>query len=95
MKLLYITNGITSPGGLERVLSAKASLLAEDFNYEVHLLSLNEFGVEPFFSFSKKINLHTIRVLGNPVRYFLHCKNGIQKNADEVKPDIISVVMMV
>lgn len=91
MKLLYITNGITGPGGLERVLSVKASLLAEDFDYEVHMLSLNELSVEPFFSFSKKLNLHTIRVLGNPVRYFLQYKNGIQKIVDEVRPDIISV----
>ena len=33
MTLLYITNGINGPGGLERVLSIKASLLAEEYGY--------------------------------------------------------------
>ena len=33
MKLLYITNGITGAGGLERVLAVKASLLAEEMDY--------------------------------------------------------------
>ena len=91
MKLLYITNGITGSGGLERVLSVKASLLAEEFGYEVHLLSLNEKGEEPFFSFSNKVKQHSIVVVGNPIRYFLGYKNGIQKKVNQIKPDIISV----
>ena len=55
MKLLYITNGVTGSGGLERVLSVKASVLAEEFGYEVHLLSLNEIGKDTFFDFSEKV----------------------------------------
>lgn len=91
MKLLYITNGITGSGGLERVLAVKASLLAEDFHYEVHLLSLNEIDKDAFFSFSPQLHFHSIAVLGNPMQYFLKYKNGIQKAVDAVKPDIISV----
>lgn len=91
MKLLYITNGITGSGGLERVLSVKASLLAEEFGYEVHLLSLNEIGRDPFFAFSRKIQLHSFAVSGNPLRYFFQYKNGIQKVIDEIQPDVISV----
>lgn len=91
MKLLYITNGITGSGGLERVLSVKASLLADAFGYEVHLLSLNETGKDPFFTFSKNIQLHSIEVGGNPLSYFLQYKNKIQKVVDEVQPDIILV----
>ena len=90
-KLLYITNGITGSGGLERVLSVKASLLAEKFGYEVHLLSLNEIGKEPFFSFSDKVHQHSIAVAGNPIQYFLHYKKGIQKLVDDIQPDLISV----
>ncbi|MEC5157866.1 glycosyltransferase family 4 protein [Chryseobacterium sp. MP_3.2] len=91
MKLLYITNGITGSGGLERVLSVKASLLADDFGYEVHVLRLNEAHKEPFFSFSEKLMLQSIAVSGNPLHYFLTYKKGIQKIVDEIKPDIISV----
>lgn len=91
MKLLYITNGIIGSGGLERVLSVKASMLAEDFDYEVHLLSLNEIGKQPFFSFSDKIHLHSIALSWNPLQYFLQYKKGIQKVVDEMQPDLISV----
>lgn len=91
MKLLYITNGISGSGGLERVLSVKASMLAEEFGYEMHVLSLNESGIKPFFPFSKKIHFHSLEVGGNPVTYLLQYKNGLQKKIDEIKPDIISV----
>lgn len=91
MKLLYITNGITGSGGLERVLSVKASMLAEEFGYEVHMLSLNESGKKPFFLFSKKIHFHSVEVGGNPVTYLLQYKNRLQKKIDQIQPDIISV----
>src|SRR5690606_20172459 len=91
MKLLYITNGITGPGGLERVLSVKASMLAQDFGYEVHILSLNERGREPFFAFSDRIIFHSVDVSGNPVTYFLGYKKGIQGIVSKTKPDIILV----
>lgn len=91
MKLLYITNGITGAGGLERVLSVKASLLAEQFGYEVHILSLNEEDKETFFAFSDKVVLHSAEVSGNPVNYFLKYRAGIQKTVSEVRPEIICV----
>lgn len=91
MKLLYITNGVTGSGGLERVLSVKASVLAEEFGYEVHLLSLNEIGKDTFFDFSEKVRKHGITVNGNPIQYFSQYQNGIQKVVDEVQPDLISV----
>ena len=91
MRLLYITNGITGAGGLERVLSVKASLLTEEFGYEVHIVSLNEMGKEPFFSFSDKVQQHSIVVTGHPISYFLQYKKGVQKLVEEIQPDIISV----
>jgi hypothetical protein len=38
-KLLYITNAISGSGGLERVLSVKTKVLAEDFGY-VHIITV-------------------------------------------------------
>lgn len=92
MKLLYLTNGICGSGGLERVLSVKASALAEDYDYEVHILVLNE-SVEqkPFFEFSEKIIRHSINVSGNPVQYWKSYKNGIKSKVAEINPDVISV----
>lgn len=89
-KLLYITNGIDGSGGLERVLSIKASYLAEHYNYEVIILSLNELK-KPFYDFSPKIQFVNIMVSGNPFSYFKKYREGIKSKINELKPDIISV----
>ncbi len=91
MKLLYITNGITGAGGLERVLSIKASELADNYRYEVHLLSLNEIDKRPFFSFSDRLILHSIEVSGNSLSYFSSYKRGIQQLVNKIEPHIILV----
>lgn len=91
MKLLYITNGINGSGGLERVLSVKASLLAEEFGYEVGILCLNEGHLNPFYTFSPKIKTSSIAVSGNPISYFSTYKKGIQKAVNDFNPDVISV----
>lgn len=91
MKLLYITNGITGSGGLERVLAVKTALLVENFGYEIHILSLNENGKATFFKFSDKIKRHSIETSGNKLQYFFKYKNGIQKIVDEFQPEVISV----
>lgn len=91
MKLLYITNGINGAGGLERVLSIKASYLADHYGYEVTILSLNEGGDDPFYKFSSKINFISVTVSGNPIQYFKNYSRGLQQIVDRVAPDIISV----
>ncbi|AZB21696.1 glycosyltransferase family 4 protein [Kaistella haifensis] len=91
IKLLYITNGINGSGGLERVLSLKASYFAEIFAYEVHILVLNNTDQNRFFEFSEKITFHSIPVTGNPVFYFLKYKNGIQNTINSIQPDVILV----
>ncbi|WP_417558880.1 glycosyltransferase family 4 protein [Mesoflavibacter zeaxanthinifaciens] len=91
MKLLYITNGINGAGGLERVLSIKASYLAEHYNYDVTILSLNENHLNPFYEFSDKINMVSIPVTGNMVKYIFSYKQGIKAIVDKIKPDVISV----
>lgn len=91
MKLLYITNGIIGAGGLERVLAIKASYLADEFGYDVYILTLNQGSQEPFYTFSNKITFLNIAVGGNPAQYFLQYKNGIQSAVDAVNPDVISV----
>lgn len=89
--LLYITNQICGPGGLERVLSVKASNLADNFSYKVHILTLNQ-GDEPlFYAFSKAITYHDISVGGNPLAYIKQYKNGIKNIVAKVNPDIILV----
>jgi glycosyltransferase involved in cell wall biosynthesis len=91
MKLLYITNGINSSGGLERVLSIKASCLAEDYGYEVTILSLNDNHINPFYTFSDKINHVSISVKGNAFQYVKSYIFGLKEIIKLINPDVISV----
>lgn len=91
MKLLFITNGITGSGGLERVLSLKASYFANQLDYDVTILTLNEKKLKPFFFFSEKINHISIDVSGNVVKYIYNYISQIRKNVIQINPDIISV----
>lgn len=91
MKILYITNGIDGAGGLERVLSVKASYFAEKYGYEVSILVLNGAYHNPFYQFSSKINFYSVEVGGNPIHYLKAYKSGIQNVVNQISPDIISV----
>ncbi len=91
MKILYITNGINGAGGLERVLSIKASMLAEKRGYEVAILGLNQGLKDPFYSFSDKIQWLPISVSSQPLSYIRDYRRGIQQAVDRFNPDIISV----
>lgn len=91
MKLLYITNGISGAGGLERVLSVKASYFAEKLNYEVHILTLNEKNNSQFFPFSSKIKIHDISLKKIFLSYIYSYTTKIKKLVNEIKPDIILV----
>lgn len=91
MNVLYITNGISGAGGLERVLSIKASYLADYFNYRVTILTINDGGTSLFYEFSNKINFYNINVNGKSVNYFLSYRKGIKTAIRELQPDLISV----
>lgn len=91
MKLLYITNGINGSGGLERVLSIKASNFAENPYYEVHIAALNTGTQNLFYNFSNKIHFHEIPVYGNPLKYIMSYASGFVKLVKEIKPDIVLV----
>lgn len=91
MKLLYITNGINGAGGLERVLSLKASYLADFYGYEVTILSLNDNHLQPFYTFSSKIVTLSIAVSGNTLQYARSYRKGVKRIVSLIQPDVISV----
>ncbi len=91
MKLLYITNGINGSGGLERVLSVKASNLADQYDYNVTILSLNDNHLNPFYKFSDKIKMASISVGGTPFSFTKRYVQGIRRIVADFKPDVISV----
>lgn len=90
MKLLYITNGITGSGGLERVLSIKASYFTDKMEYEIHIITLNEANQVPFYNFSPKIKIHNIETKKG-FFYFSSYIKFINQIVKEIHPHIISV----
>lgn len=91
MRILYITNQISGAGGLERVLSVKASYMADILNYEVHIVTLNQGHETLFFDFSNKIIHHDILVQGNILQYLKQYSFGLKKLVSSIKPEIICV----
>lgn len=91
MRLLYITNSINGSGGLERVLSIKASYLADFYGYDITILTLNDGDLNLFYNFSRNIKTVSIGVFGNPAMYLLRYKNGVQRQVDRILPDVICV----
>lgn len=91
MKLLYITNAIHGSGGLERVLSIKASYFVDNMGYEVDVITLNSLGESLFYPFSSKIKLHDISVSGNSFKYIYKYVKGIFAIVHKVKPDVVLV----
>ena len=91
MRLLYITNQICGSGGLERVLSIKASYLADKLGYEVHIITLNQGDVPLFYTFSKKLVYHDISLQGNFISYSYRYAKYLNQLVQRVSPDVISV----
>tara|TARA_R110001583_G_scaffold107620_1_gene256223 strand:- start:7021 stop:8124 length:1104 start_codon:yes stop_codon:yes gene_type:complete len=91
MKLLYITNQICGAGGLERVLSIKATYLVDKLGYEVHIVTLNQNDKPLFYDFSSKIKHHDLFVKGNVFEYFKTYKFGLKSIIEKIQPDVISV----
>ena len=91
MKLLYITNGVAGSGGLERVLSIKASYLADILGYEVHIITLNEENLSVFFEFSSKIIFHNIVAKDSTLNFIKQYTKGINIVIKKINPQVISV----
>lgn len=89
MKLLYITNGISGVGGLERVLAVKTRLLIERYNYEIHIVRLKE--CESFYSFHPSIAYHFVEFSGYSPWGLLKYLRSIRMLVHEIKPDIVDV----
>ncbi|WP_308991947.1 glycosyltransferase family 4 protein [Mariniflexile litorale] len=91
MKLLYITNQISAAAGLERVLSIKASALADTLGYEVHIITLNQGNQELFYKFSDKIIHHDLNINNSKIGYLFNYIKKIKATVKEINPDVISV----
>lgn len=89
--ILYITNGITGSGGLERVVSIKASYFADHYNYDVHIITLNECDKTPFYPLSNNVKIHNIITRANTIQFYHDYYIRIKEIINKVNPDVIFV----
>lgn len=55
MRLLYITDALAIWGGIERILVDKANCFADNYGYDVHLVTVNQGSHPILFPLSKKV----------------------------------------
>ncbi|MBQ9077686.1 MAG: glycosyltransferase [Muribaculaceae bacterium] len=89
--LLYITNGLSGSGGLERVVCLKASYFADTLGHNVHIIILNEKHQNPYYELSGKVILHNVEATGNIFRFSRQYFYGIKKFIHKIAPDVIFV----
>ena len=56
MKIVFLCNNFKSLNGVERVWSQRLSMLAEHPDYEVYLITYNQYGAPLSFPISDKVN---------------------------------------
>jgi glycosyltransferase involved in cell wall biosynthesis len=91
MNILYITNGISGSGGLERVLSLKTDYLISHNAYKISIITLNDSIHERFFKFNQNINFIDLEFKNTHFNKFFNYVNGLKNNINRLKPDIIVV----
>ncbi len=92
MKLLYLTNGVSGSGGLEKVLSIKTEYFCSQKKHEVGIITLNEENKQPFFNFNESIKFYNINLsTENRVQYYLEYIRKVNDIVEDYSPDIILV----
>jgi len=93
MTIVFIVNGISGSGGLERVLSIKTDYLIQNYRYKVHIVSLFEATLETFYPFHEEVRFHSITDTvpkGKLARIFGPRKE-LKQLLSKIKPKVISV----
>ena len=62
LKIVYITPAIYSAGGVERVITLKASYFAEQYGYDVTIIVTEGKGRDSFFSLSDKVKVINLAI---------------------------------
>ena len=105
MKLAFLCNNMKSTNGVERVLSQRLSLLADSGEFDVYLITYNQYGAPFSFPVSDKIHyvdLATRYIKGCSFhgwfqyldRFFskLFYKLSVRKCISSINPDVITCI---
>ena len=103
MRILYVNDSLAIWGGLERILVEKMNCLAEEYDYDVHIVTADQ-GNHPIpYLLSSKVSFHDLEIQFHQeykyhgikrlfVNRKLHriYKNRLRKYIETIKPDVIS-----
>lgn len=105
MKLAFLCNNMKSTNGVERVLSQRLSLLADSGEYDVYLITYNQYGAPFTFPISEKVHyvdLATRFINGCSFRGWfqyidrflsrIFFKQSVRKCISDINPDVITCV---
>lgn len=92
MKICFIIPGLSSSGGMERVMSQIVNYVADHKNDELHLLMYGAGNEKMFFPISKRVKIHRPSYsysAGSRMRYAIRSLLFIRKTVKEICPDTI------
>lgn len=87
MKIVYLIHSLHSPGGMERVLSVKASYLAGLPGYSVHIVTASLRGRKPFFPLSDKVELIDLGTGDSPFGMPAY-RRRLAAELERLRPDV-------
>ena len=88
MRLVYLIHSLHGSGGMERVLSVKASWLAEKGGCEVHIVTASLRGRTPFFPLSPKVQVHDLGTGDSFGPALSHYGRKLRQLLAELRPDV-------
>ena len=99
-KIVYCTPALYSAGGVERVITAKASYFAEHFGYEVTIIVTDGKDAQSFFHLSEKVKVINLGLAFEELwnkpfhkKIYLYCKKQrkykklLKRELLRIKPD--------
>ena len=104
MRIVYIIDTLSSKGGAERIISEKMHYMADQFNYDVSIITCFQFpdsmpNCYPLSNLVKQINLCIPSYLqykcGYPERlwmkwkYYRQLRQRVEETVNSIKPDIV------
>ena len=88
MRIAYCIHSLNLAGGMERVLSLKASKLADDYGYEVFIVTASMKGRKPAFPLSPKVKLVDVGVSDRFGPGFFRYGRKLGKVLKDISPDV-------
>lgn len=99
LKIIYCIDRLSTPGGMERVLSLKANHFADE-GHEVHIITTEKGSKPPYFSLARSVRVHYLNVEENHSKQSFISKlivgeivnqeqyQKTKKLIEEIQPDI-------